>query len=119
MFYLLLGVKMKADAYANLFMETYEDQLRKHEGDDQAVKHVACVDTIIHICKKMIMEIKEIGVGRKVHCDSAFEAIIREQNQKWRAIVKRLQQYRHILPLIPSPLAFQKVWDAFKQDIDK
>ena len=110
---------MKADAYANLFMQTYEEQLRKQEDRDQAAKDTACIDTIIHICHKMIMEVKELGVKRKANCNSAWEAIIREQNQKWQAIVRRLQQYRHLLPLIPSPLSFQKVWNTFKQDIDK
>lgn len=105
---------MKANDYVNLFVETYKEELRKQEGDDQAAKDMACVDTIILICRKMIVEVKDIGVGRKANCNSAWEAILREQNQKWWAIVNRLQQYRHILPLIPSPHAFQKVWDAFK-----
>ena len=109
---------MKADDYANLFMQTYEDLLHKREGREQADKDTACIDTIIIICHKMIGEIKDIGDKRKAHCASAWEAILKEQNQKWRAIAKRLQKQRHILSLIPGPDAFQKVWDSFKEGVD-
>lgn len=108
---------MKANDYVNLFMQFYGDQLRVREGREQGDMDAAAVDSIIIICRKMILEVKELGVARKAHCNSAWEAIIREQNQKWRAIVNRLQQYRDQLPLIPSPHSFQKVWDTFKEDL--
>jgi len=117
MFYPSLGAKMKANDYANLYLKTYEDQLHMAEGREQSDKDAAAVDSIIIVCQKMILEIKDIGVQRKAHCASAWDAIIREQNQKWRAVVRRLQQHRDSLPLIPSPHAFQKVWDVFKEDI--
>ena len=100
---------MKADEYVESFMEVYKCQLADNRDERKA-----CIDTIIIICQRLVIEAKAICLARKANCDSAWEAIIKEQNQKWRAIVRRLDTDR--LPLRPSPDAFLEVWETFKKE---
>lgn len=97
-----------ADAYASDFMLVYEEFVFKMGVD----KKKALTDTVIFICRRLVEEVGEIGSARKAYCDSAWKAIVKEQNQKWVAIVRRLDLDK--LPLLPQADAFQTVWDHFK-----
>ena len=101
-----------AKEHASDFMELYKDA-SKFGGDEKK----ALITTVILICQNLIAEVKEIGLMRKAHCDSAWKAIIKEQNRKWVAIVRRLDFDR--LVLIPQSDAFQTVWEHFKNEINK
>lgn len=99
-----------AKEHAQNFMEIYAD-------DSKFGEKKALTNTVILICQRLITEVKEIGLARKAHCNSAWEAIVKEQNRKWVAIVRRLDHDK--LPLIPQPDAFQVVWDHFKVEVIK
>ena len=102
---------MKADKYAEMFMEEYKTQLVTENEND------ATTNAIIKICWRLAQEIRDIGLSRKANCDSAWLAILKEQNQKWRAIVRRLDKDR--LSFLPNPDAFQIVWEAVGEIKDK
>ena len=87
-------------------MEVYKSQLATEDERE------ACISAAVIICLRLIQEIKNIGLARKANCDSAWEAILKEQNQKWRAIVRRLDKYR--LPFLPKLESFQIVWETSK-----
>lgn len=99
-----------AKEHAQDFMEIYVDESRF--GEEKAL-----TNTVILICRRLIAEVKEIGLTRKARCHSAWEAIVKEQNRKWSAIVKRLDHDK--LVLIPQSDAFQTVWDHFKVEVIK
>ncbi len=99
----------KAKEYVEDFMGIYKAE--SQFGDERK----AITTTVILICQRLITEVKEIGLTRKAHCDSAWQAIISEQNRKWVAIVKRLDFDK--LVLIPQSDAFQTVWDHFKVEM--
>ena len=103
----------KADAYVQEFIDIL-DGLKvkgvKTEKED-------FVDTIIFICKQLVMEIKEIMLSRRATSDSAFMAVVKEQDQKWKAIARRLAKIE--LPFNTHPDAFQKVWGQFQSNMMK
>ncbi len=105
---------MKADKYAEEFMEIYKSQL---SIDAKGDKKAACISATIVICQHLIYEIKDIGLARKAYCDLAWEAIFKEQSQKWRAIVRRLDKDR--LPFLPKLESFQIIWETFKEESRK
>jgi len=103
----------KADTYVREFVDTLNEfkiKSVKTEKED-------FVDTVIDICQRLIMEIEEIMLKRKATSDLAFEAVVKEQDQKWKAIVRRLAKRE--LPFDVHPDAFLKVWGQFHTNMMK
>jgi len=107
----------KADAYVLEFLDVYKGKLlNKKRVGSLSIKE-AFVDSVTTICTRLIMEVKEIMKMRKATSDLAFTAVIKEQNQKWRAIARRLGDKK--LPFNAHPDSFQIVWDQFKTQMMK
>ena len=109
----------KADAYVQDFVIKYEEILSDLEPSDSFAndEKVAFVDTVIFICDRLIAEVKEIVEMRHAKSELAFTAVIKEQDQKWKAIVRRLA--KNELPFNIHPDAFQKVWNQFHSNMMK
>ena len=101
----------KADVYVQEFMDVFEEKKECKVAED------ALRDTVIEICQRLIEEVKEIMLMRKAISDTAFEAVIKEQDRKWKAIIRRLDPNK--FPLNINPKAFQLVWAFFKVEMMK
>ncbi len=95
----------KADVFVQEFMEVFD--ANKTTGEKAAV-----ITAVIFICQRLIEEIKEIADMRRAESVIALEAIVKEQDRKWKAVVRRLDPDK--LPLVPEPEAFQIVWGQYK-----
>jgi predicted TIM-barrel fold metal-dependent hydrolase len=102
----------KADIYVQEFTAAYSSLIST--GHDE---RKAFVDTIVIICNRLITEVKEIMLMRKATSDMAFEAVIKEQDKKWQAIVRRLDAMQ--LPFSAQLDAFQMVWGTFRTQMEK
>ncbi len=109
----------KADVFVEEFMVIFnENEVGKlQRKDDDTLERLeltakdkkdALVTAALSICQRLIGEIKDIADMRRAKSDIALEAIVKEQDRKWKAIVRRLDGDK--LPLIPHPDAFQMVW---------
>jgi len=109
----------KADDYARDFVIKYEEILSDIEPGVSFcdAEKKALIDTVVFICQQLVMEIKEIMLMRKATSDSAFMAVVKEQDRKWRAIVRRLAKKE--LPFNINPDAFQKIWSQFHSNMMK
>jgi len=104
----------KADDYTRDFVIKYEEILSDialgvpfHDAEKKAF-----IDTVIFICNRLIAEIKEIAEMRHAKSDLALMAIVKEQDQKWKAVARRL--YAKKLSFDVHSDAFQIVWNQFK-----
>lgn len=102
---------LKADDYVRDFMKMYEVELERRIDIQEAL-----VDPVILICRRLIVEFKEIGILRKAQCNEAWDAILKEQDRKWKAIVRRLPNG---LDEVVNSDAFINVWEHFKNEVDK
>lgn len=101
----------KADIYAQEFMGVFEEKKMCKDAED------ALRETIVEICNRLIMEVKEIMIMRKATSDIAFEAVIKEQDRKWKAVIRRLDPNK--FPLNINPEAFILLWGMFKVEMMK
>lgn len=51
--------------------------------------------SLLRIVTELFLEIREIRKVRHAHSDASFVSIVREQNQKWNAILDRLHHERN------------------------
>ena len=115
----------KADVYVQEFMEVFKENVEgkiheltgldaiKNMEKQKANEKEALITTVLLICQRLIMEINDIADMRHAKSVMAMEAIVKEQERKWTAIVRRLDIDK--LPMLPSPDSFQIVWGQFKQ----
>ena len=107
----------KADVYVEEFMVMYKEILTQKERIGPLITKNAFVDTAMFICNRLIAEVKEIAEMRHAKSDLAFTAIIKEQDRKWKAIARRLNDKK--LPFNAHPDAFQIVWNQFHSNMMK
>jgi hypothetical protein len=108
---------MKASEYESKIVEYCRDPIkalqRTYQGVPEGTTPEQCnsVDVCLAVCLDMLEESKTIMKQRKCESGSAKEAVLREQNQKWIAVIRGLRKSRlgtEFLEEIKFPESFFK-----------
>jgi hypothetical protein len=71
-------------------------QNRQMKAEELAARYVCSpnIDTVINLATEVVLETKAIASKRNVQTDAAMTAILREQEDKWKAFARRCPSVR-------------------------